>query len=118
MLKSIIKEFGIMLLILIAISLVLIVLLYDYNPTQKTIPKVSEEYKLQEDIQEELASTLNTTTQNIVKTYTVDSQDLNAYENKNEYVKYKQNPFRTNTGSSATTKDEDATNGIIKNSGK
>lgn len=118
MLKSVIKEFLIMLLILIMICLILVIILYDYNPTTKNIPKVSEEYVLQADIQEELSETLDTTTQNIVKTYTIDSQDLNAYENKNEYVKYKQNPFRTNTGSSSSTPEEDATNGIIKNTGK
>lgn len=118
MFKTIIKEFGIMLLILIAITLMLVIVLYDYDPNNKSIPKQKTGYELQADIQEELATTLNSNTQQTLKRYTVDSQDLKAYEKQNEYVKYKQNPFRTNSGSSATTPEDDKTNGIGKNTGK
>lgn len=92
MTKIIIKEAGIVILLLISIALILGIVFYDYIPSSKTVPIKKEAYALPEDIKEELNESI-TLGQNIIKTYYVDSTDLNAYESSNEYDKGKANPF-------------------------
>ena len=92
MAKTIIKEIGIALLILIAIVLVLGILFYDYIPNNKTVPIEIEAYKMPEDIKTELKEAMPEG-QNIVETYYIDSTDLNSYEATNDYDKGKPNPF-------------------------
>lgn len=92
MIKSIIKEVFIILLLFISILLVLAILFYGYRPSTKKVPTVVSQYSLPEKIQEELDETI-LETQNIVKTYKVDSDDLYKYEKSNDYDKGRNNPF-------------------------
>lgn len=96
MFKKIIKELGILLLLLIAITLILAVLFYDYIPTNKALPIKPEAYDIPEDIQKEIEQS-STEEQNIVRTYYIDSLDLNNYESTKEYDKGKANPFEDYT---------------------
>ena len=93
MLKTILKEAGIVLLLLIAIALVLRVILDGYMPSNKTVPAKVEAYTFPEDVQAELSESLQNEEQNIVRTYYIDSDDLILYEYKKEYDKGKVNPF-------------------------
>ena len=94
MFKSIFKEIIIILLLIIAILLILGIILYDYNPITKKVPEKVAEYKLSEEMENELDETITAMeTQNIVKTYEVTSEDLRKYERTNDYDKGKVNPF-------------------------
>ena len=94
MFKSIFKEIIIILLLIIAILLILGIILYDYNPITKKVPEKVAEYKLSEEMENELEETITAIeTQNIVKTYEVTSDDLKRYERTNDYDKGKVNPF-------------------------
>ncbi len=90
MVKSIIKEAGIVILILIAVILVLTVIFYEYIPNNKTVPIKLEAYTIPENIKQELQ--VSTEEQNIVRYY-IDSTDLDLYESTNDYDKGKANPF-------------------------
>lgn len=110
MIKTIIKEAGIVVLLLIAIALILGIIFYDYIPNSKTIPAKVESHAFPEDIKEELSQTLKDE-QNIVRTYYIDSQDLSLYESTKEYDKGKVNPFvDTSTLAPATTNSTTSTN--------
>ena len=105
MTKTIIKEVGIFLLLLICIALILGIVFYDYIPSSKTVPIKKQAYTLPEDVQEELNKSV-TAGQNIVKTFYLDSTDLDAYESSNEYDSGKANPFgdyTTNYNSGGTS---------------
>ena len=93
MAKTILKEGGIVILLLVAIVLVLGIIFYDYIPSSKTIPAKVETYAFPEDVKEELSESMDNIEQNIVRTYYIDSQDLSLYEVKKEYNKGKVNPF-------------------------
>ncbi len=56
--KSIIKEFIILLLLLVAILLVLGVFLYDYIPSNKVVPTI-EQYQVPSSIKNELEESVN-----------------------------------------------------------
>jgi len=58
MFKTMFKELGIIILLLIAIGLVFVMVFYDYNTINTTIPKKVEAYELQSDVREELEETL------------------------------------------------------------
>lgn len=92
MVKTIIKEIGIVILLLLAIALLLAIVLYDYIPNNKIVPVKIQAYEVSEDIKQELNDAIPTE-QNIVKTYYIDSTDLDLYEDTNEYDKGKPNPF-------------------------
>ena len=85
MIKTIAKEAGIVILLLIAIVLILGIVFYDYIPKNKTIPIKRQAYEFPEDIKSELKENLDET-QNIVKTYYIDETDLSAYESKKDYL--------------------------------
>jgi len=89
MIKSIIKETTIVLLVLVVVTLLLGILFYDYIPINKTVPIKIEEYKMPNEIEEELGKKV-LEEKAIVKTYTVDGADLTLYE---DYDKGKKNPF-------------------------
>ena len=94
MIKSIFKEGFIVILLLIAVALILGIIFYEYIPSNKTVPIKMEEYALSEDIKEELKQTVaDEQEQNIVKTFFIDSSDLDLYESTNDYDKGKANPF-------------------------
>lgn len=115
--KTIIKEIGIVLLLLLAVSLLLAIVFYDYIPNNKTVPVKIQAYDVPEDIKEEL-SEAGLNEQNIVRTYYIDSTDLNLYESTNDYDKGKANPFAdyTTTSSTNTTNSAGNTNSNNNNS--
>ena len=92
MVKTIAKETGIVILLLIVVALVLGIIFYDYIPTNKTVPAKIEEYTLPQEVQTELDESMSEE-QNIVRTYYIDSSDLSIYEATNDYDKGKANPF-------------------------
>lgn len=111
MAKIIIKETGIVLLLLIAIALVLGIIFYDYIPNNKTLPTKVQAYAFPEDVREELNESIDNLEQNIVRTYYIDSDDLSLYESTNDYNKGKANPFAV----TATTTTNTATNNTVAN---
>ena len=92
MIKTIIKESGIVILLLIALALILGIIFYDYIPNNKIVPIKVEEYPLSEEIKSELAETISEE-QDIVKTFYIDSSDLKVYESTKDYNKGKADPF-------------------------
>ncbi len=112
MIKTIAKEAGIVILLLIAIVLILGIVFYDYIPKNKTIPIKRQAYEFPEDIKSELKENLDET-QNIVKTHYIDETDLNAYESKKDYKKGNPNPFAdSSTNSSTEVTNTEVTNNI------
>lgn len=92
MTKTIIKEIGIVALLIVAIGLLLAIILYDYIPNRKAVPIKIQDYEMPADIKEEIENT-SLDEQNIVRTYYIDSSDLDLYESTNNYDKGKANPF-------------------------
>lgn len=93
MIKSVIKEIGITIMLLIAIALILSIIFYQYIPNNKTVPIAVKPYTMPEDIQEELKESINDKQENIVKTLYISNDDLDVYESKKVYNKGKANPF-------------------------
>jgi len=91
MVKSIIKEIIVILLLLLAITLALGVLFYDYIPSNKQVPSVAT-YSTSESIQTELAEQVKDDDAVLV-TYEITSGDLKNYEQTQTYKKGKANPF-------------------------
>lgn len=124
MVKSVLKEIIIVLLLLIILMLLLGILFYDYMPNTKTVPSKVEEYALEETVKKELEENLNNKSEEIVKTYQLDSVDIENYEKTNDYNKGKVNPFAeyntgtvgtnnntgNNTNSNSNTNNNDSTN--------
>lgn len=111
MVKSVFKEIIIILLLLLIIILLLGILLYDYMPNSKTVPAKVQEYALQESIQQEIEKELdNLNSEEIVKTYQLDSIDIENYERANEYNKGKVNPFAVYSPDVSNTEDNNNTN--------
>ena len=106
MVKTIAKETGIVILLLIVVALVLGIIFYDYIPTNKTVPAKIEEYALPQEVKTELEASMSEE-QNIVRTYYIDSSDLSIYEATNDYDKGKANPF---ADYSVEATDENTTN--------
>lgn len=106
MFKAVIKEIFIIILLIIAILLILGILFYEYNPNSKKVPTAVAEYNMPKELQEELRETIETSEkQNIIHTYRVEAEDLRVYENSEDYVKGKLNPF-----SNATTQNNNTNN--------
>lgn len=103
MAKTIIKEIFIFLLLLLAIVLVLGILFYDYIPNSKIVPTALKPYELTEDVKQELNETMSSSSENIIKTYYIDSSDLSVYASTKDYNKGKVNPFEDYTATSTTT---------------
>lgn len=116
--KTIIKEIGIVLLLLLAVSLLLAIVFYDYIPNNKTVPVKIQSYDIPEDIKKEL-SEAGLNEQRIVETHYIDDKDLDVYESTNDYDKGKANPFAdytiTSTSSENTTNSNGNTNTSINN---
>lgn len=115
MVKSIIKEIFIMLLLIISIVLIITVLFYSYRPSIKTVPSKVGQYDLPAKVQEELDTKIMET-QNIVKTYKVDSDDLYQYQKSNDYDKGKDNPFDAIETGKTSNKDINSQGGIFSTS--
>lgn len=111
MAKNIIKETVIVLLILLVLALILGILFYDYIPINKTVPIKVEAYKISNELEEELGKEVLEADDTIVKTYTVDSADLELYQKENDYDIGKNNPFSTvGTETTTTITDKNDTN--------
>lgn len=110
MVKTILKETMIILLLCVAIILILSILFYDYNPTNKVIPnKVA--YSVPENIKNELEENVDNTLSIENKVYTIDSSDLNLYKKSDSYTTSKDNPFATTeTATSSTSSSSSAVN--------
>ncbi len=110
MAKTVFKEIAIGLLLLIVVVLLLGILLYDYIPNSVTVPKKAQTHELPAEIKEELKETLAQESQNIIKTYYIDSSALTIYENIDSYDKGKRDPF-------TSYKTATSTNGTSNNNG-
>ena len=98
--KNMIKDIGISLLIVTAISLVTMILFYNKISLGRVLPTV-EEYQLSEEMQNEIDIEEKNETMEVVKTYKIKGSDLNKYEKTKEYNKGKKDPFAAaETGSS------------------
>ncbi len=128
MAKTVFKEIAIGLLLLIAVILLLGILLYDYIPNSVTVPKKEQAHELPQEIKEELKETLAQESQNIIKTYYIDSSALTVYENIDSYDKGKRDPFTsyktstayggTSTGTTgSSTSGNSSSNGTTNNNG-
>ena len=100
MVKVVFKEILIVLLLCAAILLLLGVVLYDYNPTNKVIPN-RVAYTVPDNIKAELEETTEKNTLKIEpKVYTIEGTDLNVYKKSKIYNPSKQDPFENSTQSS------------------
>lgn len=92
MTKNIIKEIIIFLLFSLAVILVFGILLYEYVPISKTIPNTVS-YVAPEGVKEELTVSNSVDESQVIRTYEVDSTDLNNYKKIQNYKPGKANPF-------------------------
>lgn len=114
MAKTVIKEFFIFILLLIAVVLILGILFYDYIPNAKVVPTALKPYELSEETQEELNQTISSSSENIVKTYYIDSSDLSVYASTKDYNKGKVNPFEDYTTNTTNTNNTTNTTNTSK----
>ena len=112
MIKSVIKEIGIILLLFVVIVLITAFVFYDYNPINKTIPSKVDAYVLPEEVEQEIETILKEEDK-IVKTYQIDGKDLNKYKNNNEYNPGKIEPYSLQ--SSKAENEELGNNSTINN---
>lgn len=119
--KSFLKEMIIVLLLILIILLVLGILFYEYMPNSKIVPEKVSEYAMNETVKDELESNLKNESDEIIRTYQLDSTDIANYEKNKEYNKGKVNPFdEYSTGASGNTSTggnttDNATNGNTTN---
>ena len=115
MAKAYIKEAGIIILLVLAVTLLLAIILYDYIPNNKVVPIKLKEYTMPEEIQAELEEA-SIDEQNIVRTYYIDSSDLDLYESTNDYNKGKANPFADYSSDSTDSGNNTVSNSTSANS--
>lgn len=105
---NLIKDFIVSILIVVVIILIVSVIFYDKISISKTIPE-TQEYTMTDEMQEDLNDSYKEDTTEIITTYSIDASDLKKYEQTNQYVKGKKNPFAVESDTSV-----DATiNGIV-----
>lgn len=113
---KIVKEIGIVLLLVIAIGGVLGVLFYEYRPSTKIVP-IIEPYKVPNTIKEELDAIVKDIEQEKVEiVYEIDGTDLKNYEKSNDYQKGKVNPFSQASVSTPTNTIDTNNNNSNNNS--
>ena len=103
MAKTVLKEIVIGILLLVIIILLLGILLYDYIPNSVTVPAKVQAHEMPSETKEELKETLAQESQNIIKTYYIDSSALTVYENLDSYDKGKRDPFTSYEESTSGT---------------
>ena len=81
-----------------------------YIPNNKTVPTALKQYELAPEAQEELNETMSRSSENIVKTYYIDSSDLSVYASTKDYNKGKVNPFEDYTSENTTNNTTNNTN--------
>jgi len=104
--KPVVKEISIILLVSIAVLLVFGILLYDYIPLNHVVPTISE-YKVPEQVKEQLKEIATEDTSDIILTYEISESDLGVYENTKSYDKGKVNPFSTYSSGQADNATND-----------
>lgn len=118
MIKTIFKEFVIIILILIIMLFLLGVILYNNVTINKIIPEIAK-YETPAKIKDEISEDSNAGYQNEILTYEVTEADLKLYTQKNIYNAGKENPFMQdsagNTGSSSTGSSSSQTPNINYN---
>lgn len=118
MIKTIFKEFVIIILILIIMLFLLGVILYNNVTINKIIPEIAK-YETPAKIKDEISEDSNAGYQNEILTYEVTEADLKLYTQKNIYNAGKENPFMQdsagNTGSSSTGSSSSKTPNINYN---
>lgn len=113
MIKSFIKEFFIMALLLSIIFLILGILFYDYIPTNKVIPeKVA--YETPTEVTEELNEQI-TQLEKIEISYEITDEDLKTYENLESYNPGRVNPFADLTNEDTSTDNNSDSSGSSSN---
>ncbi len=103
---KIIKEIIIMLLVALAGMLLFAVIFYEYIPSRKVVPEVTQ-YSASEKIKELKADNIDKRNEQIIKTFEVTSSDLSNYKVTNDYVAGKSDPFdptRQSPDASSSTK--------------
>ena len=118
--KNAIKEIVRILLLIMIIILTLGIIIYEYVPNNKKVPKKLEEYTLEEEIKNEINTNESLETEKIVKTYKIEGADLQVYEYEKNYEKGKVNPFsvlntETENTTSNTVSNENPTNTTTTN---
>lgn len=125
--KTIFKEFILVLLLILAILLVLGIFFYDYIPMNKVVPKI-EQYEPPKNVKEELEENIEEKEEMTPIVREINGSDLNLYEKTKDYQKGKVNPFAdtssgaTNTGNTNTqngnntNKDNNSNNNSDNNS--
>lgn len=110
MIKTI-KEIIIMLLVCLITMLILAIALYQYIPNRKAIPEITT-YVATEDVQDLLEDDIDTRSndENVILTYEVTSNDLKNYQNTNDYVPGKSNPFAPASSSTSSEGESSDTN--------
>lgn len=104
MIKTFFKETIIILILCVIIALILVVLLYDYNPVSKVVPSMVA-YSTSEDIKNELEENVENALLDLKpKVYNIEGTDLNSYQRSNTYNPSKENPF-VETSADATPTD-------------
>ena len=109
--KIIAREIAITLLFCITVALVLGVILYDYSPNNKVVPRRVEAYVAPDNIKQEIESTDNPEDQQVVISYEIDDTDLSVYEKSKIVDPGKSNPFADYTVPEVNTNpSQDETN--------
>lgn len=134
MVKSILKEICIMLLLCVAIVLILLVIFYEYIPSNKVVPNKLSAYTTEENIKAEIQENIEGVNK-VEVSYEITSSDLTLYKQTNGYKAGKPDPFSASTstntanpnggtqtngnGSSGnTTTDPNSTGTFFNNTGK
>ncbi len=111
--KNIFKEVFIVLFICVAIALVLMIILYGYNPSNKIVPsKIS--YTTPENVKQEIVSSGEETTTPVTITYELDETNIDNSRKSGSYNSGRQNPFadiqQEAEATTQTTEDSGNTN--------
>ena len=114
MVAKTVKEIIIMLLVALVTMLLLAIALYQYIPSKKIVPDVTE-YHVSESVQDLLEDDIDNRANqdNVILTYEVTSSDLKNYQKTNDYVPGKSNPFAAYT--QTTTEDASGESSTTKN---
>ena len=89
---EIIKEMFCSILIVICIGLIIAIIFYDKISLNKVIPE-ADEYTLSNEMKKELEDSKVAVVEEVIVNYYIDATDLKKYENNNEYIKGKSDPF-------------------------
>lgn len=114
--KNVIKEIIIMLLLTLAIILVLGVLLYEYVPANKIIPK-KVSYTTPEEVKRELETVTDENDDEQYFDYHIDATQIKNYQKIQEYVPGRKNPFGEleSEKTTATTTEQNQNSGNNSN---